>query len=131
MVTILDACALMAYLEKEPGYEKVRDLLTEAAKKGKNLLMSVVNWGEVFYVLVKSHGIEETEAIQRLIETLPIDIIPVDVKMTKQSAFYKATKNLPYVDCFAGALAKIYKGGLITVDKDFRLLENEIKIVWL
>jgi len=131
MVKILDACALMVYLEKEAGYEKVKELFVKAAESGNDLLMSAINWGEVFYLLVRDYGITEAEKIQRVIETLPIEFVSVDLSLTKQAALYKATKKLPYADCFAAALAKIHKGELITCDKDFKRVENEVKIVWM
>lgn len=131
MVKVLDACALMIYLEKESGYEKIRDIFVKSAESGNNLLMTTVNWGEVFYILIKNYGYDEAERIQHLIETFPIEIVPVDLLLAKQSALYKATKKLPYVDCFAAALTKLYKGELITCDKEFKVLENEIRILWV
>lgn len=131
MVKVLDACALMVYLEKEPGYEKIKDLFVKAAETEKKLLMSTVNWGEVFYVLIRDYGLEEAEKIQRAIETFPIEFVPADLAITKQAAFYKATKKIPYADCFAAALAKLRKGEVITGDKEFKAFENEVKIVWI
>lgn len=131
MVKVLDASALMVYLEKEPGYEKVKDLFVKASESGRNLLMTTVNWGEVFYVLIRDYGVKEADKIQRLIETFPVDFIPVDLPLTRQAALYKTTMKLPYADCFAAALAKLHKGEVITSDRDFKALENEIRIFWV
>jgi predicted nucleic acid-binding protein len=131
MVKVLDASALMAYLEKEPGYEKVRDLLTKSAESGKDILMTTVNWGEVFYILIRGYGINEAERIQTLIETFPIEFVSADLALTRQAAIYKATRKLPYADSFAAALAKLRKGELITADKEFKSLESEVKILWI
>lgn len=131
MAKVLDAYALMVYLEKEPGYEKVKDLFVKASETDKNLLMATINWGEVFYILVKEYGIEEAEKIQRVIETFPIEFVPADLDLTKQAALYKATKKLPYADSFAAALAKLHKGELVTGDKEFKLVEDEVKVVWI
>ena len=73
--------------------------------------MTTVNFGEVYYLLIRDHGLEEAGKIPQFIETLPIDFVEVDMELTKQAAFYKATKKLPYADCFAAALAKLKKGG--------------------
>ena len=131
MVKVLDAYALMAYLEKESGYEKIKDLFVKATESGKDLLMTTVNWGEVFYILIRDYGFDEAEKIQRFIETFPIEFIPVDLVLSKQAALIKATKKLSYADCFAAALAKLHKGEVITGDKEFRVMENEIKISWI
>ena len=93
MVQVIDACALMAYLEKESGAQKVKELLVKASEGSNLLLMTTVNWGEVFYVLVRDHGILEAERIQRIVETFPIEFVPVDLVLAKQAALYKAVKN--------------------------------------
>jgi predicted nucleic acid-binding protein len=131
MIKILDASALMRYLEKDSGYEKVRDLFVHAAENDKRLLMTTVNWGEINYLLLRSSGGQVTTEILKLIETLPMEVISVDLPLAKQAAFYKATKKLPYVDCFAAALTKLHKGELVTADNDFRGLEQEISIMWI
>jgi predicted nucleic acid-binding protein len=131
MVKILDAYALMAYLEKETGYEKVKDLFTKAAESERDLLMTTVNWGEVFYILIRDYGLEEAERIQRVIETFPIEFVDIDLTLAKQAALFKSTKKLSYADCFAAALAKQYKGEVITGDKEFKAVEDEVKITWI
>ena len=131
MVKILDASALAAYLWKQSGYEKVQDFLTKAAQEEKRLLMTTVNLGEVYYLLLREHGAEDAEKILKIIETLPIDFVEVDMRLVKQAAIFKAAKKLPFVDAFAAALAKLRKGELVTSDKDFKAVEGEIKIVWV
>ncbi len=131
MTKVLDASALMAYLGKESGYEQVRDLFIKAAGSDRNLLMTTVNWGEVYYLLIRDYGHEEAEKIRLLVNTFPIEFVPVDVELTQQAALYKADKKLPFVDCFAAALAKLRKAELVTVDKDFKAVEDQIKIIWI
>ena len=131
MTRVLDASALIAYLEKESGYEKVKDAFTKAAESEKRILMSVVNWGEVYYVLVKEYGNEKAREVLSVIETLPIDIVPADKEMAQQAALFKAQKKLPYADSYAAALAKLRKGELITADKEFKVVENDMRIIWI
>jgi ribonuclease VapC len=45
---VLDSYALMAFFEDEPGADFVRDLILKAEENKVNLLMSVVNLGEVW-----------------------------------------------------------------------------------
>jgi len=131
MVKVLDSSALVAYLWKQSGYEKVQGLLSKAAESEKRLLMTTVNVGEVYYLLIRDHGLEEADRIIQFIETLPIDFVPVDQELAKQAAIYKATKKLAYVDCFVAALAKLKKGELVTADKEFKVIESEVKILWI
>lgn len=38
---------------------------------------------------------------------------------------------MSYADCFAAALAKLRKAALVTGDKDFKQVEDEIKVHWV
>ena len=131
MAHVLDAFALTAYFEKEPGYEKVQELLTAAASSDRKLLLSTVNWGEVHYVTHRTYGIEQANKIAQVIETFPIEIVDVDLEIAKQAALFKVAHRLSYADCFAAALAKVKKSTLVTGDKEFKPLEGEIKVSWL
>ena len=128
---VLDASALIAYLEKETGYEVLEDLFSKAVEAEKKLLMSTVNWGEVYYILARDHGLKNGEGVIGIIQTFPIDLVPADINLARQAALYKYSKKLPYADCFAAALTKLHKGELITCDKEFRLVDEDIKILWL
>lgn len=131
MNSVLDAHALLAYLEREPGYKQVLDELNKSAQRQENLSMSTVNWGEVYYIICREHGKEKADHIAEVIETLPVKLIPVDVGLAKEAARIKASKRMSYADCFAAALAKTQKACLLTGDKDFKEVEGEIKILWL
>ena len=131
MNRVLDASALLAYLRKETGYATIKDVFTEAAETGYPLLMSTVNWGEVVYVLIKAVGLEEAEHALQVIDTFPLELIPVSQELAMQAAIYKAIKKLPYSDSFAAALARLRKAELLTADKDFKAVDKEIKISWL
>lgn len=128
---VLDTHALMAYLEKEPGYEKVRDIFTAAAESGKPCLMTYVNWGEVYYQTYREGGAHQAEDMMDLVATFPIELIDISRDIARQAAIYKATKKMSYADCFAAALAKLRKAKLITGDKEFKQVEDEVKILWI
>lgn len=128
---VLDAHGLLVFLEKEPGFEKVESFFVEAVEKDNNLLMSSVNYGEVYYIVLRECGEEKAHEIDKIIQTLPVEIVEVDIQLAREAARFKATKKISYADCFAAALAKTHKGEVITGDKEFRVLENEIRIAWI
>lgn len=130
MTHVLDAYALMAYFEKEPGYEQVQTLLGRAAG-GAPLLLSAVNWGEVYYITLREHGPKAAEEVAHVVATFPIEVVPADLSIARQAAVYKAAHKMSYADCFAAALAKLRKATLVTGDKEFKTLEEEIRISWL
>ncbi len=131
MDRILDSHGLMIFLEKETGFEKVESFFIDAVEKDNTLLMTTVNYGEVCYIILRECGQEKLKEIEKIIETLPIKIIDVDINLARQAARFKAGNKISYADCFAAALAKIHKGEIITGDKEFKVLENEVKILWV
>jgi ribonuclease VapC len=128
---VLDSYAVLAFLEDEPGADMVRGLILKAEENNLKLLMSVVNLGEVWYAIARTNSTEKADQVIREIEGLAIEIVDVDWEITRQAAALKAKGRIAYADCFAAALARNRKAELITGDKEFRLVEGEIKIVWL
>lgn len=128
---VLDSYSLIAYLENEDGADRMIDVFRVARDSGKPLLLSVVNWGEVYYITLREAGKERAEAAAQLISTLPIQIIIADLELTKQAAEFKAVKKISYGDCFAAALAKLRKAELVTGDGEFKQVEGEVKILWI
>lgn len=128
---VLDSHSLIAYLENESGADKMIELFRVARDFGKALLLSVVNWGEVDYITLREAGRERAEAVAHLISTLPIQIVPVDLELTKQAAEFKAFKRMSYGDCFAAALAKLRKAELVTGDEEFKQVAAEVRVFWI
>lgn len=131
MTSVLDAHALMVFLEKEAGYEKVEQSFVAAVEKDKCLLMTSVNFGEVYYIVLREWGQDKAHEIEKIIQTLPIEIIDVDIQLAREAARFKAGHKMSYADCFTAALAKLHKGEVITGDKEFKTIEGEVKIAWI
>jgi predicted nucleic acid-binding protein len=62
---------------------------------------------------------------------MAIEIVDPDWLLTRQAVIYKAKGNISYADCFAAALAKARGGVVVTGDREFKMLESEVKIEWL
>jgi len=131
MKRILDAHALMVFLEKEPGFDKIESLFKSAVEKGDYLLITSVNLGEVFYIILRECGEDKAREIEEIVQTLPIKVIDADWKLTREAAKLKAFKKMSYAACFAAALASMHKGELITGDPEFKAVEEQIKIMWI
>ena len=128
---VLDSWALIAFFEDEPAAEAVEKILEQAAAEKHKLLMSVVNWGEIYYNTRRE--VSEAAAEQKLkeITAMPVEIVGADLQLTKLAAIYKATCKMSYADCFGAALAKIKNAEFVTGDPEFKEVEKEIKINWL
>ena len=127
---VLDASAVITFFEDRPGAEKVEDLIRLAVNGKRQLLMSVVNWGEVYYSTWRSKGPGVARKIIEDLAQLPIEIIPADVALTHAAAELRAEHPLPYADCFAAALATARKAALATSDQDFAPLAKKLDILW-
>jgi predicted nucleic acid-binding protein len=130
---VLDSWALIAFFEDEHGADVVEEVLHGAALDRHKLLLSVVNWGEIYYNTTRETSEAEAEARVREIAALPIEIVGVsdDLKTTRQAAIYKATYRIAYADAFAAALTKERKAELVTGDPEFKPLQKEITVNWL
>ena len=128
---ILDSWALMALFNDEPAADLVEKILEQAANEKHKLLMSVVNWGEVYYSVMRGASAAMAEQKVREIAAMPLELVGVDLHQAHQAAIYKATKKMSYADCFGAALAKIRNVEFITGDPEFKEVEKEIKIGWL
>ena len=107
------------------------DLFEKAVESSRSLLMCIVNWGEVYNQIARRFGDQRAQEIEHLIETLPIRLIEADRDLTREAARIKTTKRMAYADCFAVALARLRKADLYTGDPEFKLVEKDVRIVWL
>ena len=128
---VLDSYALMAFFEDEPGADFVRGLIHKAVESGTNLLMSVVNLGEVWYSIARTNSPEIADQYVHEIKGMGIEIVDADWQLTHQAATFKVNGKISYADCYAAALAKSRKAELVTGDKEFKPLDGEIKISWI
>ena len=128
---VLDSYALMAFFEDESGADLVRELILKAEENKVNLLMSVVNLGEVWYSIARTNSPEVADQYIGEIRGMAIEIVDADWQLTRQAAAFKVNGNISYGDCFAAALAKVKKVELVTGDKEFQSLEGQIKIQWI
>jgi len=131
MIKVLDTHGLLVFLEREPGFEKVKSLFVTALEEDSDLLMTSVNFGEVYYIVLREFGEKKVNEVEKIIQTLPIEIVDVDMQLAREAARFKAINKISYADCFVAALAKLRKGEVVTGDKEFRALEGEVKISWI
>lgn len=128
---VLDSWAVLAYLEDESSGQQVAEIMADAHEHGTELLMATVNVGEVWYILAREISEADAERAITDIKLLGIDFVDADWKLTRLAAGFKAKHRMSYADCFAAALAKEHKAELITGDKEFKQVENDIRIGWL
>ncbi|MGH9510232.1 MAG: type II toxin-antitoxin system VapC family toxin [Terriglobales bacterium] len=128
---VLDAQAVLAFCQGESGARTVEKLLLDSHSGRVALLMSVVNWGEVYYALAHKQGRQAADAWLQDFDRLPVELVGVDREMAFAAAELKAKRRLPYADSFAAALAKLRNATVVTGDPEFERTEPEVAILWL
>jgi predicted nucleic acid-binding protein len=129
---VLDSWSVMAFLEDEPAGETVGNIIADAHEHGIPLMMTTVNIGEVWYILAREISEAVAEQSIKDMRELGIQFHDADWKLANQAARFKAAKKMSFADCFAAALAFHQKGSmLVTGDKEFKQVEDLVKIHWL
>lgn len=128
---VFDSWAILAFLEDEPAAEKVEAFIIESLEGEAPLLITTVNLGEVWYSITRSRSASEADLAIEQLNKLGLEVIPADWPLTQIAASFKAKYRLAYADCFAAALAKQRKTKVITGDKEFKQLEEEINVEWV
>lgn len=117
---VLDANALVGLFEDREGIAgKVERLLHNALLRELPLLMSAVNWGEVFYTEWRYRGEAKAREAEERLREMPIAIIGVDQDRATRAAALKQKHNLGYADAFAAELALEREAWLVTADPEF------------
>lgn len=126
---VLDANALIGFFEGRSGVaEKVRSLLGDALRQEVPLLMSAVNWGEVFYLEWRFRGEAKAREVEAKLQHLPIAIMSVDRERASRAGGLKQKYGLGYADAFAAELAIERDARLVTADPEFAKLGKALAV---
>ena len=132
MKAVLDACAVIAYLNDEEGAQKIDDLLAES----RPLQIAGINVLEVACDAVKTTG--EASAASEVIHL--IEKMPCHIEWTLTQAVlvlaaqFKAVNRISLADSVALALTKSLNAELVTSDHhEFDILDKrkEVAFFWI
>jgi predicted nucleic acid-binding protein len=125
---VLDANAVIRYFKvgNAGGGERVQDLFLQAQRNQARLSMSVINMGEVLYILIRHVG--EQRALHYLqVLQHGVTMVEADVSQTIHAATWKHQYKLGYADSFAAALALSSKATLVSADPSFESVGKSLK----
>lgn len=128
---VLDSFAVLAYLQGEGGAKEVRSILEKAAAGQAEVAMTVLNLGEVLYIVEREESLEAAQAVLATIDSLPVVQHVVTRPLALRAAHFKARHRMSYADCFAAALAAELRTSVVTGDPEFHSVEEEVPVVWL
>jgi len=131
---VLDAYAVLAFLDDEPGAVAVAEVLRSGEP-----WMTLVNLGEVMYIVERERGVEAADEVwanlraqERPGAGQSIRWLDVDEVLVRAAAKIKAGGGISYADSFAAAAAGILGCPVLTGDPEFAVVEAAgIVVHWL
>ena len=135
MVYVLDACALIRYLNDETGSDIVEDLVKKAIDGQVSIFINIFNLIEVHYYNIRSLGREKAATILKQIQASPIKVITdISDAVFQEASRLKASYKCSLADTVGLATAIELSGQFVSSDHhELELVEvNEsISILWL
>ena len=132
---LLDACALIAYLNDEDGADVVDTLISQSSGEDVTVSMGMVNLLEVYYGIFRDYGADEANRVLDEILLLPIGIISgLSYDVFREAGRLKAGYKVSLADSVALGLASVSGNCLVTADHhEMDIIEqNEpIKFLWI
>lgn len=128
---VLDAFALLALFQDEPGASRLQALIREAQQESSVLHITAVNLGEVVYSLQNRRGFDAAVEALGAVESSPISVVDVDLNLALSASRLKSSARLDYLDCFVAALAQQLQATVVTGDPDFKKVEAIVNVEWL
>ncbi len=129
--TILDSFAILAWIQEEKGAQKVEDLLYEAQDQKEQLILNVINLGEVYYRCTRAQNGSFADDILGQMKLLPIRIYSCPNDLVMEASKIKADYPIAYADAFVVATALRESARIVTGDPDFKKVESLVQIQWL
>ena len=131
---LLDACALIAICNNEPGAGKVLDLIEQARTSGIQLSISIVQLLEVYYDRIYVAGENDARLVVESVLAEPITIIEsVSLSVMYEAGRFKTFYSMSLADSIAAATARDISATLVTKDGEMREAEEagEFLALWI
>ena len=127
---VLDACAVIAFINDEEGAEIIEKILVGAVKKENKVIINKINLLEIYYNFAREYNSETLKEAYYRIISLPMEINDLlNDDLFYEAARLKATYRISLADSIALAEASIRKAELLTSDHhEFDIVEANEKI---
>ena len=129
---VLDASALIRYVDDEAGADRVEEILGACAAWQAKVCISAIQWGEAAGNFRKRFGAsQEVYIVGSLLPSEAI-IVPATAERAVRAATFKVDRNLAYADGFALDLAMESPDHLLlTADFGFKSVADLARIEFL
>ena len=124
---VLDSFAVLALLEDEAGAEELAKLLED---ERNTFWMSVVNLGEVYYIVAREHGVQRAQQILQDVRGQEnVTIVDATWDRVLRAANFKVDGGISYADAFACGLAVEYGAAVLSGDPELRAVTG-VEVIW-
>jgi predicted nucleic acid-binding protein len=131
-VFVLDSSAVLRFIDREAGVERVRAIFRSCAGGQDEVYISAVQWGEVAGKLRGSLGVSSQKLVLENMTQLGLSIISATAGRAVRAAEIKVDCKLAYADAFAIELAMDSPDHvLVTADYDFKAVADLAQIEFL
>lgn len=112
---VFDACAVVAFLQGEPGAEVVAEILKNPRNR---CLIHALNACEVYYDTYRRSGEEDASALEGILTTAGIELVDTIPSTLWQTAgkLKAEWRRVSLADCLVLALAQLEDGTVLTSD---------------
>jgi len=131
---VLDSWAVIGWLQgEEPARAKVRRLLEQASRGEAEVCISLINAGEVFYLIARRHGAALAERFLADLAMMPVQALLPDRRLILAAARLKSRYAISYADAFAVETAREQNATLVTGDPELWQLSKQepIELLWV
>ena len=131
-VFVLDSSAVLRFIDKEAGADRVREIFRAFADGQADVRISAVQWGEVAGNLRKRLGATAQKRILEGLSQLQPGVVPASAERAVRAAEIRVDRKLAYADAFALDLAMdSVDQVLVTADYDFKAVADLARIEFL
>lgn len=133
MVTyVLDASAILRYLDNEAGAERVATIIKFHIAGAARVMVSDIHWGEIAGVIYKRHEAQTAASAMSRLDEFALESAPVTRERAVNAAIIKAKMGIPYADALGVELASdSAEHVLVTADFDVMPAANLVQIEFL
>jgi PIN domain nuclease of toxin-antitoxin system len=129
---VLDASAMLRFVDDEPGSERVEEILKAGISGSAQVSISAVQWGEVAGRVRVHHGAQKEIAILNALLPIDVEIVPASAEQAVRAADLKVDRRISYADAFGLELAmQSAERVLVTADYGLKTVDDLAKIEFL
>lgn len=129
---VLDSSAVLRFLDREAGAERVRAIFRACAGGEAEPYISAVQWGEIAAVQRKRSGAREQERVLQRLRQINLRVVAASAERAMRAAELRVDHGIAYADAFALELAMDSPDHLlVTADYDFKATADVARIEFL